>query len=384
MKIIFTTVCFILNAVVCRSQVNDSVQITGIRTKASITLDNVTNLSGGIQRGTALLALFSISLDYSPKARILKNTGFHLHLIKTAGKGASENFIGDLQVASNIEGRYSLFFYEMLVRQRIGHFTATVGMHDLNSEFMVSDYAGDFINSSFGILPSVSLNVPVSIFPSTTFGGLISYSKEKLDVLAGIYNLNYEFCEEETFHFNNHFYQRGYLGVGEVHYRYFRHDRQVAECRIGAYLKKCYDYNDENMPGESVGDINTGLYFIGDVALVEFSEGNMLGAFVQAGWSPLEKNLASQYLGAGISYRCESGKFTPEQLGLALGRVKLNEFQGDRFEDMNQSETVIEATATVPLFKLLKIQPDIQYIISPSGIYDNSITAIVRIKADLM
>lgn len=375
---------FIFITLHCLTQTTDTKKVSDLILTANITLDNVNNLSGGIQQGSSLLALFDMSATYAAQQGFFKNTSFHLHLLKTAGKGASENFIGDVQMASNIEGRYALFVYELLVRQKIGHWMISAGMHDLNSEFMMSDYAGDFINSSFGIMPSVSLNVPVSIFPATTFGGLISYSQGNFDVLLGFYNLNYEFFEEETFHFDNHFYQRGFLGVAEMHYRWINNNKQVAEFRWGGYLKKCNEPNRENMPAECVNQLNYGFFFIGDFALMEFTSGSTLGAFVQAGLAPQSINWASQYIGGGISYRCIPQKYFPEQIGIAVGKVDLNEFQTDHFVNTNQSETVIEVTATVPLTERIKFQPDIQYILSPSGIYNNALVALFRLKFDLL
>jgi len=366
------------------SQETDSLNQKDLTLTASITLDQVNNVHGGIQTGTTLLALFDMSATYKPPTGFLKNTSFHLHLLKTAGSGASENFIGDVQVASNIEGRYTLFVYELLISQKIGHTTISAGMHDLNSEFMMSEYAGDFINSSFGIMPSVSLNVPVSIFPATTFGGLINHSRGKLDVLAGIYNLNYEFCNQETFDFNNHFYQKGFLAVGEVHYRWGNANRQVAEFRAGGYLKSCDEPNHENIPEQSGNSTNYGLFFIVDFIAYESPEGNNVGVFAQAGMAPSYDNQACQYIGAGISFRNHTTKYLPEQIGLAIGSVKLNEFQKDHFMNTHRSETVVEATATIPLFRIITLQPDVQYIISPSGNYENALVAIARIKLELM
>lgn len=384
MKRITLLLGYTLATVCCLAQTPDTKKESNLLLTANITLDNVNNLSGGIQQGSSLLALFDMSATYATENGFLKNTSFHLHLLKTAGKGASENFIGDVQVASNIEGRYTLFVYELLIRHKIGNWMISAGMHDLNSEFMLSNYAGDFINSSFGIMPSVSLNVPVSIFPATTFGGLISYSQGNFDVLLGFYNLNYEFFEEETFHFNNHFYQRGFLGVAEMHYRWFNNNKQVAEFRWGGYLKKCNEPNRENMPAECVNQLNYGFFVIGDFNLMKFTSGSTIGAFVQAGLAPQSINWASQYIGGGFSYRCTPRKYFPEQIGIAVGSVELNEFQNDGFVNTNQSETVIEATATIPLTQRIKLQPDVQYILSPSGIYNNALVALFRLKFNLL
>jgi porin len=339
----------------------------------------VRNFSGGIQNGTSILGLFDFGINYSffQKAA-LKNTSLYAHLLKTAGIGSSERFIGDVQVASNIEGRASRFIYELLLRQKIGNVTISAGLHDLNNEFMSSSFAGDFINSSFGVFPAISLNIPVSIYPVTTFGGIISYNKKRIHVVAGIYNLNHNYTEEKTFHVGNHFYQHGFIGVGEIHYRQFKSNEIHGEYKIGMYVKDCNHNDGTKIPGECVREKNYGLYFIGDHVLYQFSSGGIIGAFIQAGITPATINYASEYYGAGILQRGIFKKKLPEQFGIAFGRVKLNYLEDHLFTDIKRYETVLEFTGKIPVSNKFLIQPDIQYIITPSGIYNDAFTGIIR------
>ncbi|OIQ00823.1 MAG: hypothetical protein AUK35_01200 [Zetaproteobacteria bacterium CG2_30_46_52] len=58
--------------------------------------------------------------------------------------------------------RLQQFWYQ----HRLNETTSVLfGWHDLNAEFYVSDYAALFLNSSFGIGPEISGNVPTSLFP---------------------------------------------------------------------------------------------------------------------------------------------------------------------------------------------------------------------------
>ncbi len=138
------------------------------------------------------------------------------------------------------------------------------------------------------------LNLNASIFPSTTFGGLLNYSQANWDLMAGVYNLNYEFYNEESFHFDNHFFQKGYLAVGEVHYLWWNANRLLVEFRVGGYLKNCSEPQDN--PEITQGHMNYGLYFIGDVTAYEGPSGDQLGVFIQLGLAPEKTNLASQYV----------------------------------------------------------------------------------------
>ncbi len=75
--------------------------------------------------------------------------------------------IGDLQTASNIEAPDHFLLQEAWYEQQFadGMLSLLFGLHDLNSEFYVSDYGSLFLNSSFGIGPDMTVNVPLSIFP---------------------------------------------------------------------------------------------------------------------------------------------------------------------------------------------------------------------------
>ncbi|MDZ7742455.1 MAG: carbohydrate porin [Bacteroidota bacterium] len=355
-----------------------------LQSQSHIILDFVNNLSGGIENGSKMLVLADFSVDYNPRQGIFKNTSFHGHLLKTAGDSPSENIIGDIQIASNIEGRSSRFIYELYFKQKLGDFIVSAGLHDLNTEFMFSDHAGNFVNSSFGIAPAISVNMPVSIFPVTTLGGYITYSTKKLEVSAGLYNSNHNFAEEESFRFENHLYQQGYLGVGELRYRFYSGNQVTGEYKMGVFVKECEPQPGGDQSTARIDKKNHGFYFIGDQLLTRTPAGKTLNAFVQWGLTPAKKNFVPAYWGAGISLQGFSSEYLPQQIGLAVGSVKLNELKEGFYTDAKKLETVLELTSSFSLLNRLSFQPDFQYIINPSGRYENAFVLLLRLKADLL
>ncbi|MFW5872404.1 MAG: carbohydrate porin [bacterium] len=355
-----------------------------VEVSSNITVDQVSNISGGIKQGSSTLALFDFSLQFPlAETGFLQNTDIHTHLIKTTGKAASENFIGDLQVASNIEGHASNLFYELLVIQNFKNLYLSVGFHDLNAEFMAGEYAGDMINSSFGITPSVTLNMPVSIFPITTFGGYAKYHQDQFDLAGGFYNMNYDFLDDASFKPHNHFFQKGYMTVGEARYRWLQSGKVAGEYKIGGYYKNCNKNTNSNQNGfYCPGRENYGIYMNIDQTLFSFSK-SVLGTFIQTGFSPVKLNYASEYYAGGFSLRREGDK-TLQQVGIGFGRVQLNKFKDGDFTAANNHETMFEATAKIALSNAIILQPDIQYIINPSGTYDNALTGIMRVYFNLM
>ena len=350
---------------------------------SSITLDNVNNVHGGIRTGSSMLALFDFDLEYVFSQGLMENTRIYAHILKTAGYTPSERMIGDVQVASNIEGRSPHFFYELLIRRSFGHVDLSMGLHDLNADFMVSDFAGDLINSSFGISPTISLNVPVSIYPVTTFGGMASYQRRSVGFAAGFYNLNHEFADQQTFQPDYHFFQHGYLGIGELCYRVFDRDDIDGEYKFGSYYKYCgheQHFHDKEICNNNM---NYGFYFIGDQVLHRTAAGAVVGGFVQASVAPQTFNYATKYFGAGISVRHISGIWLPDQISLAIARVSLNDHDFEPHAHKASHETVIEMSAMMSVFEKVYIQPDFQVILNPAGNYDNALVGTLRITMEL-
>lgn len=354
-----------------------------LKISSSLIIDNIYNVDGGIKSGYSTLGLFDFSVDYTPVANgFLKNTSFYAHLLKTGGHGASEKLIGDVQVASNIEGRVSRFVYEFYIKQTVKNFSFSLGLHDLNTEFMASELAGEYINSSFGIFPAVSLNVPVSIFPVTSIGGIASYNTKSFDIVTGFYNLNHDYIEEDEFNINNHLYEKGFLGVLELRYRLYITNGLTGEYKIGGYYKDCHHNEGKDEYDECSKEKNHGAYFIADQMICALPKNYSIGIFAQTGIAPSESNYVPDYYGAGISLKTLNKKLFPEFIGLAIGSVGLNDFN-EHNELMNTTrETAIELSIKKELFGRITLQPDIQYIMNPSGIYSNALLGILRLQID--
>ena len=374
---------FLTASIITKADLPDSISNQPIQTDASLAIDNVTNWKGGIQRGNAILALldFSVTLQASQN-RWLRNSMLHAHFLKSAGKGASEHFIGDMQVASNIEGRASRFVYELYLQQTLGNFQLTAGLHDLNAEFMYSDNASLFINSSFGIFPSVSLNMPVSIFPVTSFGILANYTLNDWKFLAACYNLNHDFVDESTFTLSNHFYKKGYMAVAEVNYQWQFGSNIEAQYKAGAIYKECVQPGANEELASTYPNTCYGFYFVADQDFARFSKATLTG-FLQLSWTSPPETQAPFYAGAGVLLTDIRNKYLPTDLGLSFGHVDLDNQNETTLVSNYTYERVIEFTASYSIKNHFYIQPDIQYIINPSGAHNNAFVTVLRLVAEL-
>ena len=130
--------------------------------QTSLTQDVVSNLEGGIQQGQAHMGLINIDLSLQTENLDLWENGiFRVHIQNTYGQQPSSQLVGDIQVFSNIENKNCSYLYQFYYQHQWKNMSLLIGKQDLNERFFVSEPAGHFINSSFGIMPVASLNTPV-------------------------------------------------------------------------------------------------------------------------------------------------------------------------------------------------------------------------------
>lgn len=91
------------------------------------------------------------------------------------GSTPSENLIGDFQTVSNLEAGNLTYMHEIYYKQTLGKLTTIIGLQDLCAEFVSSENAALYLNSSFGVPSTISSNLPVPIFPLTSIGMQFQY-----------------------------------------------------------------------------------------------------------------------------------------------------------------------------------------------------------------
>ncbi|MCP5047678.1 MAG: hypothetical protein GY940_10935, partial [bacterium] len=144
----------------------------GIRLEMVHTGEMISILSGGLERETVFLDNKDLMLSVDAEALAgWKGAEFSLYVLGNHGSNPSE-FVGDLQIISNIDSPNTWKIYEAWYQQNLfgDVLSLKFGLYDLNSEFDVIESAAVFHNSSFGIGPDYSqsgLNGP-SIFPTTS------------------------------------------------------------------------------------------------------------------------------------------------------------------------------------------------------------------------
>lgn len=341
---------------------------------ASYVSDWGRNISGGIEQGNFYMGMIdlSLSLDFE-QMNLWKGGEFYIQVENTHGATPTADLVGDIQTFSNIENGDGTYLYMLWYKQTLGNFSATIGVHDLNSEFVATEYGGTFINSSFGIQPSASLNVPTSIFPKPVLGVVLDYQiNDYFLVRTGIYDgepvsdpddiYNLDFTISNT---------EGLLSISEAQYSH------ELSGKTGTY-KLGVLYHTAEFNNMANGETTAGNYNI--YAIIDQQINDNMGAFAQIGFADKEYNLNPFYLGGGINLTPTFFNREDDVLGLAFAYAKLSEHAG--FD--KDHETAIELCYDIAINDHIVFQPDLQYIINPgaTSAVDNALIGFMRLKIE--
>ena len=360
LKCVFTLGTFTCLACLANAKrLSDKNEGEHVTFEASYIADNINDVIGGIQTGSNYLGMANMMMVFdTEKARMWKGGHFFINAANTHGDEPSINLIGDVQVISNIEAGNHTYLQEVWVKQHFSSTVITMGLQDLNVEFANSTYGELYLNSSFGILPIISNNFNASIFPLTTMGITCKWVASKKYTWVNAmydgsptnfdynpYNLKWQFNSGD-----------GLLLISEIQ-KQKKTKHLSGVYKLGAYSHFHRKGKNIDTP-DSLTNSLIGIYAFCDHTL--WVRGNKnLGLFVQLGYSPSKASTNDFYLGSGLNYTGLLSKKAKDVLGLAFAHVN--------FTRNGNSETAIELTYQYQISGHFFVQPDIQYIVHPSG-----------------
>jgi porin len=299
---------------------------------------------------------------------------FVIDLQNTRGGNISD-IVGDLQGISNISAPPGTRFAEYFLDQRMadGKFRLKIGKQDANTDFVVSDGGSEFINSSFGIIPTV----PLPTFPAPALGVMAGWSP------SGI------------FHFKAGFWDgapvlgsgvsmaiidgsNGTVGAVGMEIRPFGKDILEGTYRVGFWRHSEVEIA-KPIVKEAVDPLvgpAHGIYFTADQDLWA-SNDRRLSVFAQGGWGNADRSAISRYFGGGLTLRGPFKARPDDMVGIGLACAKIGRLKLSR--DSHMSETVVELFYRLPLTGWLSLNPDLQWISQPGGADDTIFVAGLRI-----
>jgi porin len=328
------------------------------------------NLGGGLARGTAYLGNLDVRVSVDgDKLLGLKGTSAFFYGLGDHG-GHPSQYVGDAQVTSNIETNAATFkLYEAWIQQLAceDRLSLLAGLHDLNSEFYVTESSGLFLNNSFGTgkdLSQSGVNGP-SVFPATSPAIRVRAEPSKAAYLqAGVFGGTAGAPQEPRGTQVSLRASDGALLIVEA--GYLRGAADPTE-RAGKYGVGAWSYTRafDRLAGGGQ-DASRGAYLLASQSL-----GERVSVFVRYGVASSSVNRYGSALGAGIALAAPLPTRDKDRFGLAVANLGLGDEFRQSLADAGKgslgSETALEATYRIELVPGVAIQPDFQYVFHPSA-----------------
>jgi porin len=368
------------------------------------------NTRGGLGTGGTYdgLTTMSLGLD-TQKAFGLPGGTFNVSALQIHGSNLSTRYLGTLNTASGIEADDATRLWELWYQQAFlnNRVDIKVGQQSLDQEFMVSTYAGTFVNTMFGWpgLPSYDMPAGGPAYPLSALGvRLRAQITPQVTTLVGIFDGNPapgvgdpQQLNSSGTNFNLH---NGALYIGEIQYLVNQPGEGAMELPNGKNsqsggLPGTYKlgvwYNNESFPDQLVD--NTGLslanplssgvpaqhkgdysfYAVADqmVWRPDPDEPRSIGVFARVMGAPGDRNEVSVSANLGVVMKAPFKGRDNDSVGLGLAYIKignhLNDFDAQTGAVPRSSETALEATYQYQVNPWWQLQGDVQYTLNPGA-----------------
>jgi porin len=359
----------------------------GVTAELTYTGEVFGNLRGGIDSAGSAEYRGNVDVTFTADTQRLRlwpgGTAF-VYLQNGHGSGITTDHVGDVQTISNIDAddfsQVSEYWFEQnFFEQRL---RIKLGKQDANADFCALDYAGDFINSSFGLIPTV----PLPTFPDPGLGAVAFVEPASWFTLgAGLYDGD---ARGGTSGFDTTFDGGGglfWVVEAALSAPLVPTSRRQGTYRVGGWQHT--DDVEEITAAATPKEFshNHGVYLALDQPLFEESAGaeepQGLAAFAQFGWAPEDRNELTWYWGGGFTYTGAVPTRDGDVLGIGVAHVRFS----DRVKklDGRTDETVVEVFYRARLTAWFSLQPDLQFVANPGGDGRNALAVGLRFGIDL-
>jgi porin len=365
------------------------------------------NPSGGARQGVIADGLFNVALDLNlarvSDASIFEDTDIHANALYVYGTSLSSSFVGDFSNTSNIAAYNSVRLQELWIQKSFWEkrLSIKVGNMAVDNEFFQSASASLFINGTFGAFTFIGSNVPnAPVYPVASPGVRIQFlPTSKFYVMAGVYGMDNNSDPAVNNKNGTRFAlasDSGMLVMSEAGYLLNQspNDRGLqGTYRVGSFVHTAnYNTFDSQAqfangtgPLQSAG-ANYGIYGVMDQQIYQHGA-NAISLFVRSGAAPSNTNFVDYYVDGGFNFSGFIPGRDSDVAGLAVARSHVSSdfsdsqvLQGDL---PSTAETVIEATYKIQIAPWWSIQPDVQYIVTPSGVQGSKNATVLGLRTSV-
>jgi porin len=394
-----------------------------------MTLQSISDLLGNVQGGQKEGGTYSGLLNLGMAVDLQKATGWEGASFKNTwlwlyGNDVSQNFIGNAFTASSIAGQPAFRCYELWFQQNLFHDVVSLrgGLIPFDTEFMTSETANLFVNTAFGPMALVTLNLPNGgpQYPMATPGVRLALQPTSWLTLCSAFMEANPLEQENNLHnFNWNFGSAGgLLNINEGAAIWNKDPASKGlpgTAKIGCWFQtgqslqsgddETFSYGSPSAVAYSsgfYGIIDQQLYRPADKTADAYSSKNPvvtgknavptcdcsckgLSSFAQVGFDPQEVCVSSFYTSAGFVYTGLIPTRDADRLGISFAYANISNYLKNKADAAGASgasfEAVSELTYSIRLAPAIAIQPDVQYIMHPGGTRDYGNALVVGIRA---
>ncbi len=332
-----------------------------------------TNARGGISTRDATqyqgLLDLPLLLDFE-KLKLPVGGKFFLLAQNTSGRGLTDDFVGDTLVVSNIDSFRNImqvgeYWWELGILD--DDIIIRLGKQDLNTEFLFIDTASDFIQSTFGLSPSTAFPT----YPDQSMGAVaLLQLNDQFRLKAGVWDA---FSSGGNWGFSNN---DSVMVITELEYNY-----ALADGRLPGIVTVGAAYEGAGpVDGVEISAVHEYIFQWEQVVYAEeHADGSRQGLAVFAGYYPRfpGERVTDTSIGdsvvAGLVYTGLIPQRDQDVMGFGVAWAEL--FQGGTGQ-----EAVFEWFYKARVTSRLTFQPDLQYILSPSGIHPDALVVGARFE----
>lgn len=388
----------------------------GVNFFASYTVDVFGNTTGGLKTGTNYSGLLQFGTELDLEALVgWKGASVSTTWLWLSGRDASEDLVGNFLTISNIAGFNTLRMFELWWQQNLwdDRISLRVGQLAADSEFMISDYAGVFINGTFGWPAFAYMNLPEGGpgYPMGTLGARLAFQPtEGFTFMTAVFQGNV-FAQD----INRHGFRyrldatEGYTFLNEAQVRWYASEASSGlpgQFKAGIWFQSG-QFADALAETTSSG--NVGVYGIVDQMLFrerarEISQSEKgdskkavtaepesssqgLGFFARMAGAPADRNVVNFYLDTGLTYQGLIPSRDDDILGVGFGYAQISrgardDLAAEGFRPVG-AEMVLEVTYQARLSPWLMLQPDLQLIVNPNATQDTGNALLIGFRGQI-
>jgi porin len=338
-------------------------------------------LSGGFNQGTYYDGRLEVAVSADLEKMLgWKGLSFFANGYQIHGESITGEDLGALMPVSFIEATPATRLFELWLEQKLldDKLSIRFGQLAADSEFILSDGGGAFINGTWGWPSITAANLPQGgpAYPLATPGVRVAFTpNDQLTVMGALYNgrpagdcpdeEDPQVCNDHGLEFP---VDDPLLWMGEVAYKYTV-SGLPGTVKVGGW------HQEGTFPllidDASVKEDTYGLYGIIDQMIYQVSEGKGIAVFGRVIGAPEDVNLVDLYWEAGVTFTGMFGR-PDDVLGIGFAHTGISDDASaaqvaDGETVIFDYEALIEVSYTAQIVPGFSIQPDFQYFWNPGG-----------------